>query len=41
MQVILGSTNVNRMSELVNSCDIELTREEWYRIYIAAGNMLP
>lgn len=41
MQVILGTTNANRIDELAASCEIKLTREEWYHIYIAAGNLLP
>ncbi|MGX8852551.1 aldo/keto reductase [Amedibacillus sp. YH-ame10] len=42
MQVILGSTNVKRIQEICKSCEtLTLTREEWYAIYIAAGNLLP
>lgn len=41
MQVILGSTNIKRIHDIVKACDITLTREEWYAIYTAAGNLLP
>lgn len=41
MQMVLGSTNKQRMLEMANACDITLTREEWYAIYIAAGHQLP
>lgn len=41
MQVVLGSTNQQRMLEMAKACDITLTREEWYAIYIAAGHQLP
>lgn len=41
MQMIAGTTNVNRLKEILNATDICLTREEWYRIYLSAGNRLP
>lgn len=41
MQVILGSVNLTRIEGIVKACDIMLTREEWYSIYVAAGNQLP
>lgn len=41
MQVILGSTNLTRIKEICKADSMTLTREEWYSIYIAAGNMLP
>lgn len=41
MQVIIGSTNTKRIFEIAKSCDVTLTKEEWYRIYLAAGNKLP
>lgn len=41
MQLIAGTTNVNRMKEIANAANIILTREEWYKLYLAAGHMLP
>lgn len=41
MQVVYGSVNPKRIAELVKACDFTLTREEWYAIYTAAGNLLP
>lgn len=41
MQVVLGSTSIKRINEIIKACDFTLTREEWYSIYIAAGNLLP
>lgn len=41
MQVILGSTSEKRIQEINRACDVRLTKEEWYRIYLAAGNQLP
>jgi predicted oxidoreductase len=41
MQAILGTTNPKRLHEICVGTKIELTREEWYAIYRAAGNILP
>ena len=37
MQVICGTTNRTRFNECCKACDIELTYEDWYEIYLAAG----
>jgi predicted oxidoreductase len=41
IQVVLGTTNPERLSDGCKGSDIKLTREEWYQIYKAAGNILP
>ena len=41
MQVVLGTTNINRMKEACKGSELPLTKEEWYALYKAAGNMLP
>lgn len=41
MQVITGNTNFERTALTAKGADIELTREEWYELYAAAGNRLP
>ncbi len=41
IQPIAGTMNIARMQECVKAADIALTREEWYSLYLAAGNMLP
>lgn len=41
MQPILGTTNPQRVIDSCKASDITLTREEWYQIYLAAGNKLP
>jgi len=39
---IIGSINPERIAEMVRADEIELTREEWYRLYEAAlGQRLP
>ena len=41
MQPILGTTSPHRVKDACKASDITLTREEWYAIYLAAGNKLP
>lgn len=41
MQPIVGSTNKTRVSEICKASDINLTKKEWYDIYLSAGNILP
>lgn len=40
-QVIAGTTNLSRLEEMALGCDITLSREEWYRVYLSAGHILP
>ena len=41
MQLVAGTTNVERLKQIVTGSNIELTREEWYKLYMAAGHPLP
>lgn len=41
MQVICGSKNPRRISELAAATQVDLSRQEWYSLYCAAGNDLP
>ena len=41
MQPIVGSTNKTRVAEICKASDVNMTRQEWYDIYLAAGNILP
>jgi predicted oxidoreductase len=41
MQPIVGTTNPQRLKDICKASDITLTRQEWYSIYLAAGNKLP
>lgn len=40
-QVVLGTTNIDRILNYAKGSDIQFTREEWYDIYQSAGNTLP
>lgn len=41
MQPIVGTTNAERLKDICKASDITLSRQEWYAIYLAAGNKLP
>jgi len=41
MQPVIGTTNVQRVKDSCQASGVILTREEWYQIYLAAGNKLP
>ena len=41
MQPIAGTMKVKRLLEIASAAEVELTRQEWYAIYRAAGNVLP
>ena len=41
MQVICGSKNPGRIAEYSAAAQVELSRQEWYSLYRAAGNDLP
>lgn len=41
MQPIVGSTNPERIKAVAQAVDVELSREDWYRIYREAGYRLP
>lgn len=41
MQPVTGTMNISRLIDCCKAADIDLTREEWYEIYRAAGNILP
>jgi predicted oxidoreductase len=40
-QPVTGTMNADRLADCVKAADITLTKEEWYEIYLAAGNILP
>ncbi len=41
MQVVLGTSNPARVTESAAGADVVLDREEWYRLFRAAGYTLP
>ncbi len=40
-QPIIGSMNPMRIQDMIRGTNIELSRPEWYEIYLSAGNILP
>ncbi|MBE7002274.1 MAG: aldo/keto reductase family oxidoreductase [Ruminococcaceae bacterium] len=41
MQPVTGTTNLGRLTDCLKAAEVSLTREQWYEIYMAAGNTLP
>jgi len=41
MQPIVGTTNPRRVRDIAQASSVEITRKEWYALYLAAGNTLP
>ncbi|MBU3104007.1 aldo/keto reductase [Clostridium gasigenes] len=41
IQTIVGTTNAARLKDICKASDVDITRQEWYEIYRAAGNKLP
>jgi predicted oxidoreductase len=41
MQPVTGTMNIGRLKDCVKAADITITRDEWYEIFLAAGNVLP
>ncbi len=41
MQAIIGTTKIDRVIDSAKACDFELSRRDWYELYLSAGNLLP
>ncbi|MEH3078229.1 aldo/keto reductase family oxidoreductase [Quadrisphaera setariae] len=41
IQVVLGTTKPERVREAVAGSDVRLSRQEWYRLFTAAGSLVP
>lgn len=41
IQVIVGTTGLEHIRGICKAPDVELTREEWYELYLSAGKILP
>lgn len=41
MQVVTGTASEKRLAEIIKAEKVNLTRQEWYRLYLAAGHILP
>lgn len=41
MQIIAGTSDPERLKEIIDAGQITLSREEWYRLYLAVGHPLP
>ncbi|MHC5374674.1 aldo/keto reductase [Enterococcus sp. LJL120] len=41
MQVIAGTMNLGRIKEIAAASEIKMSKDDWYDVYLAAGNILP
>ena len=41
IQVVTGTASEARLAEIMEADKVHLTRQEWYRLYLAAGHILP
>jgi predicted oxidoreductase len=41
LQPVTGTMNIDRLRDCCRASEVRLSREEWYEIYRAAGNILP
>ena len=41
MQVLAGTMSPDRFDEICKVCDIQLSKKDWYQIFLAGGNILP
>lgn len=41
IQTIVGTMNEQRLRDICVASEVELSRTEWYKLYLAAGNPLP
>ncbi len=41
IQLLSGTTNFGRIADIAKATNIELSREEWYKLYLSAGHILP
>lgn len=41
MQPVTGTMNLKRLEEICQASELYLSRDEWYEIYLSAGNILP
>ena len=41
MQAIAGTMNPDHLSDICQASKVELTNNEWYRLYLASGKYLP
>ena len=41
IQPITGTMNIERLKDCIRATEIKLSRDEWYAIFLAAGNILP
>jgi predicted oxidoreductase len=41
IQTVTGTTKTSRLKDCIAGTNVKLSRDEWYELFIAAGNILP
>ena len=41
MQAVAGTMNPVHLEQICDSCKVQLSHEEWYKLYLASGKFLP
>ena len=41
IQPITGTMKIDRLKDCIKATEIRLSREDWYALYLSAGNILP
>jgi predicted oxidoreductase len=41
MQPVIGTMNLGRLASCAKAAELALSREDWYALFLAAGNTLP
>ncbi len=41
IQIVLGSMSPSRLNEMLDGADVTLERQDWWDLYVAAGNLIP
>ena len=41
VQAVIGTTKASRVRQAAKATEFQLSKKEWYEIYLAAGNDLP
>lgn len=41
IQTVVGTTSLPRIQEIIDGLEVEITKQEWYELYLKSGHILP
>lgn len=41
IQAVVGTMNLSHMADVCDACKVELSHQDWYKLYLASGKYLP